>query len=181
MLLPGKVAIITGAATGIGQNGAHVFALEGAKVVIADINDKNGEETAKGIREQGNEATFVHTDVTSVSNIECMVKTTVGTYGQLDIFWHNAGGILPGHIDLVEEADYDREMAIELKGAIFGTKFAIREMRKIGGGCILFTSSMLGQSFRNYRCRPSCRRWICSSLKHYDAVLQGLGAQGRLA
>ncbi len=144
MLLPGKVAIITGAATGIGQNGAHVFAREGAKVVIADINDKNGEETAKGIREQGNEATFVHTDVTSVSDIEGMVKTTVGIYGQLDIFWHNAGGILPGHIDLVEEADYDREMAIELKGAIFGTKFAIREMRKIGGGCILFTSSMLG-------------------------------------
>ena len=134
MLLPGKVAIITGAATGIGQNGAHVFAREGAKVVIADINDKNGEETAKGIREQGNEATFVHTDVTSVSDIECMVKTTVGIYGQLDIFWHNAGGILPGHIDLVEEADYDREMAIELKGAIFGTKFAIREMRKIGVG-----------------------------------------------
>ena len=74
MLLPGKVAIITGAATGIGQTGARLFAQEGAKVVIADINDKDGKETVKGIREQGNEATFIHADVTSVSDIESMVK-----------------------------------------------------------------------------------------------------------
>lgn len=106
MLLPGKVAIITGAATGIGQTGARLFAQGGAKVVIADINDKDGKGTVKGIREQGNEATFVHTDVTSVSDIESMVKTAVETYGRLDIFWHNAGGSIPGHIDLIEEADY---------------------------------------------------------------------------
>lgn len=144
MLLPGKVAIITGSAAGIGQAGARLFAREGAKVVIADINDKDGEETAKGICEQGNEAIFVHADVTSVSDLENMVKATVSAYGRLDILWHNAGGIVPGHIDFIEEPAYEKEMAVELKAAIFGTKFAIREMRKVGGGCILFTSSMLG-------------------------------------
>ncbi len=144
MLLQDKVAIITGAASGIGQTAARRFAQEGAKVVIADINDPDGEATAQGIREQGNEATFVHTDVVSVSDLENMVKTAVRTYGRLDILWHNAGIFIEGHIDLVEEQNFDKQMAISLKGGVFGTKFAIREMRKVGGGCVLFTSSMVG-------------------------------------
>lgn len=144
MLLAGKVAIITGAATGIGQTGARLFAQEGAKVVIADINDKDGEGTAKGIREQGNEATFVHADVVLVSDLENMVKTTIEAYGRLDVLWHNAGIFIEGHIDRIEEENFDKQMAISLKGGVFGTKFAIREMRKVGGGCVLFTSSMVG-------------------------------------
>lgn len=144
MLLRGKVAIITGAATGLGQTGARLFAQEGAKVVIADVNDKDGEETAGRIREQGNEATFVHADVTSVSDLEGMVKRAVEIYGRLNIFWHNAGKRYRGHIDDISEEDFEKEMAIDLKGGVFGTKFAIREMRKVGGGCVLFTSSMVG-------------------------------------
>ncbi len=144
MMLSGKVAIITGAASGIGQTGARLFAREGARVVIADINDRDGEGTVRGIREQGGEATFVHTDVVLVSNMESLVKAAVATYGRLDIFWHNAGHFFPRHIDQVRDEEFDKEMATSLKGAVFGTKFAIREIRKAGGGCILFTSSMVG-------------------------------------
>lgn len=134
MLLQEKVTIITGAANGIGQAGARLFGKEGAKVVIADINDKEGEETAKGIREQGSDAIFVNTDVCSVRDLENMVKKAVETYGRLDIFWHNAGIFLEGHIDLVEEEKFDKELQTNLKVAVFGTKFAIREMRKVGVG-----------------------------------------------
>lgn len=143
-LLQGKVVVITGSATGIGQCAARLFAEEGAKVVIADINDKDGQETARGIREQGNEAIFVHADLASVKDTEAMIETAVHTYGRLDVFWHNADMSFPGHIDLVKEEEFDKQMAVGLKGAVFGTKFAIREMRKVGGGCILFTSSMVG-------------------------------------
>ncbi|MFH1169303.1 MAG: SDR family oxidoreductase [Chloroflexota bacterium] len=144
MLLSGKVAVITGAATGMGQTGAGLFAREGAKIIIGDINDEDGEATAASIRQQGHEALFVHTDVVSVSAIEDLVRKAVEAYGRLDIYWHNAGFSLPGHIDKVEEADFDMQIAVILRAAVFGTKFAVREMRKAGGGCLLFTSSMVG-------------------------------------
>lgn len=144
MLLKGKVALITGAATGIGRTGARLFAQEGAKVIIADINDKEGEKTVNEIRRQGNEAAFIHADLSSVSEIERMVKTAAETYDHLNIFWHNAGVFFPGHIEVIKEENYDREIVIGLKAGIFGTKFVIPVMRQAGGGCILYTSSMVG-------------------------------------
>ena len=136
-LLQGKVAIITGAATGIGQCAARLFAEEGAKVVIADINDKDGEETARGIREQGEEAIFVHADLASVSDTEAMIESAVQAYDRLDIFWHNAGRALRTPLELTTEEIFDGQIAINLKAGVFGTKFVIPEMRKAGGGCIL--------------------------------------------
>lgn len=144
MLLKGKVALITGAATGIGRTGARLFAQEGAKVIIADINDKEGEKTVNEIRGQGNEAAFIHADLSSVSEIERMVKTAAETYGHLNIFWHNAGVFFPGHIEVIKEENYDREIVVGLKAGIFGTKFVIPVMRQAEGGCILYTSSMVG-------------------------------------
>lgn len=144
MLLKGKVALITGAATGIGRTGARLFAQEGAKVIVADINDKEGEKTVNEIRGQGNEAAFIHADLSSVSEIERMVKTAAETYGHLNIFWHNAGVFFPGHIEVIKEENYDREIVVGLKAGIFGTKFVIPVMRQAGGGCILYTSSMVG-------------------------------------
>lgn len=144
MLLKGKVAIITGAATGIGRTGACLFAKEGAKVIVADINDEEGEKTVSEIRGQGNEAAYVHCDVGLMRDIEIMIKKAVKSYDRLDIFWHNAGLSFPGHIDLIKEQEYDREMTTDLKAAVFGTKLAICEMRKVGGGCVLFTSSTVG-------------------------------------
>ncbi len=143
MRLKNKVAIITGSANGIGQAGALLFAKEGAKVVIADIN-RQGELVAEKIKQQNNEATFIHTDLCSVSNIQNMVEITIKKYGKIDIFWHNAGIPGPGSIDDTTEEEYEKAMAIHLKAGVFGAKFVIPEMRKLGTGCILFTSSISG-------------------------------------
>src|SRR3990170_1874296 len=144
MLLKGKVALITGAATGIGRAGARRFAREGAKVIIADINDSEGEKTVAAIKQPGGEAAYIHTDLARVSEIERMIKAAAGTYGRLDIFWHNASVIFSGHIEAIEEDHYDKEMTIGLKAGVFGTKFVIPVMKAAGGGCILYTSSMVG-------------------------------------
>src|SRR3990170_4050401 len=87
----GKVAIITGAASGIGKASALLFAREGAKVVVADVTDELGKETVKMINESGGKAIFVHTDVSKVEDVKSVVKTTVDTYGKLDIIFNNAG------------------------------------------------------------------------------------------
>ena len=92
MKLEGKVTVITGAATGIGQAVARVFVKEGAKVVIADINDEKAGETVKLIKKAGGEAIFTHVNVTVVAELEKMIQTAVDTYGRLDIFltgWAN--------------------------------------------------------------------------------------------
>lgn len=144
MLLAGKVALITGAATGIGQATARLFSKEGAKVVIADIKDQEARDTVRMIQEAGGEATFTHTDVAVVGELEKMTKTAVATYGRLDIFYHNAGIAGPGNLDLTTEEAYDSSMAINLKAGFFGAKYAASEIKKAGGGCILFTSSSSG-------------------------------------
>ena len=144
MKLDGKVAVITGSATGIGQSTAKLFAKEGAKVVIADIKDKEANETVKMIKHAGGEAIFTSVNVTVVAEIEKILKTAVETYGRLDIFYHNAGIAGPGSIELTSEEDYDLAMAINLKAGFFGAKYAIPEIKKAGGGCILFTSSATG-------------------------------------
>lgn len=144
MKLEGKVALITGAASGLGQTSAQLFAKEGAKVVVADYNDQGGLETVKMIKGEGGEATFVHVNLIKMAEIEGMVKKTVGAFGKLDIFFHNAGIPGPGSLDSTTEEGYDEVMAVNLKAAFFGAKYAALEMRKIGGGCILFTSSGRG-------------------------------------
>jgi NAD(P)-dependent dehydrogenase (short-subunit alcohol dehydrogenase family) len=112
MKLKGKVAVITGAATGIGKATAILFAKEGASVVIADIKDKESNETVKMITESGGEAIFTHTDLTAISELEKMIKTAVDTYGRLDIFYHNAGIAGPGYLEYTSEEAYDLSMAV---------------------------------------------------------------------
>jgi NAD(P)-dependent dehydrogenase (short-subunit alcohol dehydrogenase family) len=142
--LQGKVAIITGATKGIGHVGARIFAREKAKVIVSGRSEKLGGVLVKEIRENGGDATYFQADTTRVKDLEKLVNVTIKTYGKLDILWYNAGTFLPGHIDLVKEQDYDEIMSVNVKGALFAAQFAIREMRKGGGGCILFTSSMVG-------------------------------------
>ena len=143
-LLNGKVALITGAASGFGQAGAMTFAREGAKVAVADINADAGAATVKAIREAGGEATFIRADMSNMADVERMVRETVQTFGRLDIFWHNAGNAGPGAIEETAEAAYDLTMAIHLKAGFFGAKHAVAEMKKTGGGSMLFTSSLAG-------------------------------------
>ena len=144
MKLEGKVTIITGAATGIGRATALLFAREGAKVVIADIKDEEANQTVKMIQDAGGKAIFTHTDVTAMADLERMIKTAVDTYGKLDILFNNAGVAGPGFLEDTSEETFDRAVSVNLKAGFFGSKLAVPEMRKAGGGCILFTSSGLG-------------------------------------
>jgi NAD(P)-dependent dehydrogenase (short-subunit alcohol dehydrogenase family) len=143
VLLREKVAVITGSASGIGRAGARLFAQEGARVIVADIN-KQGQQVVDEIKQQGNEAHFVRTDVSLVHDVQNMVKIAVKKYGQVDIFWHNAGIAGPSGIEDTTEETYEKAMAVHLKAGVFGAKFVIPEMQKIGRGCILFTSSISG-------------------------------------
>jgi len=144
MKLEGKVALITGAATGIGRASAILFAKEGAQVVIADINKKDADETVQRIKRDGGDAFFAYTNLLNINEIEKMVRTTVATYGKLHIFYHNAGVAGPGRIELTTEEAYDQIMDIHVKAGFFGAKFAAPEIKKAGGGSILFTGSGLG-------------------------------------
>ena len=149
-MLQGRVAIITGATAGIGRTGAIVFAREGARVVVSGRNRRRGEEVVGIIKGQGGEASFVPADMLVVADIERLVKKAVETYGRLDIYWHNAGIVGPDDIGNITEEIYDDMMTVHLKAAVFGAKFAVPEIRKSGGGSILFTSSVAGLKQAGY-------------------------------
>jgi NAD(P)-dependent dehydrogenase (short-subunit alcohol dehydrogenase family) len=144
MLLDGKVAVITGAATGIGRASAELFAAHGAAVVIGDINDRAALEAVEVISGNGGRAAFVRTDLASLTAVEALVCAAVSTYGRLDIYFHNAGIAGPGLLENTTEEAYDLSMAVNLKAGFFGAKYAVPELRKAGGGNILFTSSTSG-------------------------------------
>jgi NAD(P)-dependent dehydrogenase (short-subunit alcohol dehydrogenase family) len=142
MRLEGKVAVITGAGSGLGRASALLFAGEGARVVVADIVDADGEETVRLIRESEGEALFVHVDVSRADDCEKMVRSAVDSYGRLDIMFNNAG--VPGAVGAVadlSEDDWNQTMSVNVTGVFLGTKYAVAEMLKAGGGVIVNTSS----------------------------------------
>ena len=143
MRLNGKVAIVTGAGSGIGQATAKLFAKEGAKVVVADNNPTTGEEVARQIKKEGGEATFVLVDMARTADVEEMIKVTVQTYGKLDILFNNAG--VPGeNLDNTTEENWRHVIDVNLTGPFLACKYAIPIMRKQGGGNIIRTSSTAG-------------------------------------
>jgi NAD(P)-dependent dehydrogenase (short-subunit alcohol dehydrogenase family) len=144
--LDGKVALVTGGASGIGRATALALAREGAKLIIADMNDDGGQQTVHMITEQGGDATFVRVDVTQAREVEAMISTTVETYGRLDCAHNNAGiGSRPRVLlhELPEES-WDRVLSINLKGVWLCMKYEIIQMRKQGGGAIVNTASIMG-------------------------------------
>ncbi len=143
--LDSKVAIITGAGSGIGRETALLFAREGARVVVADYMSEAGEETARQIRENGGDTVFVKTDVTKAGDAERMVKETVERYGRIDILHNNAGimGAVAFVGDTAEE-EWDRVMSVNLKGVFLCSKYAVRAMVEGGGGVIVNTASAMG-------------------------------------
>ena len=142
--LQGKVAIVTGAASGIGRATALLFAQEGAKVVAADL-DEGGQDVARAIEGAGGHATFVKTDVSDPEDVRRMIDTAVRTYGRLDVLFNNAGieGEQAPTADCTVE-NWDRVIAVNLRSVFLGTKFAIPEMLKGGGGSIINTASVAG-------------------------------------
>lgn len=144
MRISDKVAIITGAASGIGRTTAILFAKEGGKVVVADKNEVGGNETVDLIRSDGGQAIFDYVNVTSATDIQGMVKTTINTYGKLNILVNNAGiAIRLPVVDLSEE-DWDRNIDVNLKSIYLSSKYAIPRMIKNGGGSIVNIASIYG-------------------------------------
>lgn len=144
--LEGKIALVTGGGSGIGQATSLTFAREGAKVVVADVNADGGEETVSNIKEAGGDAFFVHADVSRALDVEAMVKTAVQTFGRLDCAFNNAGISSSGGGATHEypEDIWDRVVSINLKGVWLCLKYEIAQMLEQGGGAVVNTASAAG-------------------------------------
>ena len=153
MGIAGKVAMVTGAAAGIGRGTAQVFAREGAKVVIADMNVDGGNETVRLIKEAGGDAAFVRCDVTREDQVEAMVAKIVELYGSLDFAYNNAGvgpdGVRIPILPIVDSsADaWSKHLDVNLTGVFFCLKYEMRQMVKQQKGAIVICASM--QAFQS--------------------------------
>ncbi len=142
--LDGKVALISGGARGQGATEGRMMAQEGAKVVLGDILDEQGRAVEAEIRAAGGAATYVHLNVTSEPDWQSAVQTAESTYGGLHVLVNNAGILIRATIEETTEDDFDRIMAVNVKGVFLGTKHAIPAMRRAGGGSIVNISSVAG-------------------------------------
>ena len=143
MKLKDKVAVITGAASGIGRATAELFAREGARIVVADINPEPAQEVIQGIKKAGGDATFVKVNVSRSDENKLMVDTAMDTYGRLDILFANAGVAGIKTTDFTED-EWHRVIDVNLTGPFLGCMHAVPLMRKQGGGNIIITSSVAG-------------------------------------
>lgn len=145
MRLQDRVAIITGAGSGIGREAALLFAGEGATVVVADLGEESGQRTAREVKDAGGAAAFVRTDVSRATDVERLVAETERRFGRLDVIFNNAG-IFPdqdGSVIDTDEDVWDFVMNVNLKGVYLGCKYAIPAMLRSGGGSIINTASFV--------------------------------------
>ncbi|HEY7401515.1 MAG TPA: glucose 1-dehydrogenase [Actinomycetota bacterium] len=145
MRLKGKVALITGGASGMGMVASKLFAVEGAKVVLTDLADEAGAKVAAEIAGEGGEALYVHADVSKESDARAMVEAAVERFGSLDVLYNNAGVMLAedGSVDAMDESIWDRTLAINVKGVAFGCKYGVPAMIAGGGGSIINVASFV--------------------------------------
>ena len=144
MRLENKMAMISGGARGMGAVEAKMFGQEGAKVVIGDVLDEDGKQTEAEINEAGGECVFVHLDVTDETAWQDAVAAAVDRFGKLDILVNNAGIARINNVEDTTSDEWDLVMDINAKGVFLGTKAAIPEIRKAGGGSIVNISSIAG-------------------------------------
>jgi len=144
MRVENKVVIITGAGSGIGKETALLFAKEGAKVVVADVNDKAGEETAEEIRKNGSEAFFAHLDVSNREQSKQVVQDTLERFYKIDILINNAGIIQDALISKMTEDQWDKVISIDLKGPFNCIQAVVEAMTTHGTGEIINVSSIVG-------------------------------------
>lgn len=142
--LKNKVAIVTGAGSGIGRGIAKIFAQEGAKIVVADYQEEGAKETVKIITDAGGVATYVLADVSLSEQVKAIIQTAVDKFGGLDILVNNAGVALMADLMSTTEEIWQKTIDIDLKGVFLGTKFAVPEMEKRGKGKIINTASIAG-------------------------------------
>ena len=140
-----KVALITGAASGIGRETALLFAREGAQVAAIDVNDVDGEQTVQMISKEGGSALYVHADVSKAHDCEAMVEQVESAFGKLDVLFNNAGIMDSRDDDAVNTSEevWDLTMQINLKGVYLGCKYGIPALRRSGGGSIINTASFV--------------------------------------
>jgi NAD(P)-dependent dehydrogenase (short-subunit alcohol dehydrogenase family) len=145
MRLQGKVALITGAASGMGRLAALTFAREGARVVAVDIDREAGEDTARRIAEDGGEALFVPCDVSREDQVRAAVEAAAERFGRLDVLYNNAGVFPPddGSVVDLEETVWDRVLAVNLKGVYLCCKHAVPALLRNGGGSIINVASFV--------------------------------------
>lgn len=145
MRLKDKVTLITGGGSGIGRQAALLFAREGARVVVVEVNDESGRRTVADIVAAGGRAHFVHADVSLAADCRAMVEGAEKIYGRLNVIFNNAG-IFPaadGSVLETDEETWDLVMRVNLKGVFLGCKYAIPAMLRAGGGSIINTSSFV--------------------------------------
>lgn len=147
MRLKNKVAIITGAGSGQGRAAALIFSREGARIVVSDWKPELGNETVTLVKQAGGEAIFIRTDVSESADVQNLVRTTVSSYGRIDILYNNAGVGFSSPLSMADvintpEADWDRVIAINLRSMYLTAKYGIPEMIKSGGGSIINTASI---------------------------------------
>lgn len=160
MELTNKIAVVTGAGSGIGRASSLKLAQNGATVVLVDYNKETGEETLKLIKEQGGEGIFFQADVSKSEDVQNYVNKAVELYGQIDIFFNNAGVIQRfAPFTTVEESEFDRIMDINVKGVFLGLKYVLKVMEKQGSGSIINTASTAG-------IRPEHSVAVYSASKH---------------
>jgi len=144
MRLAGKVALVSGGASGMGQSEATIFGREGAKVIVADILEAEGKQVADKIVSGGGQARFVKLDVTSEAEWDAAVRAAVSAFGKLDVLVNNAGISGTYDADMLSSAAWDTVMGVNAKGVFLGMKYAIPLMKKAGGGAIVNISSISG-------------------------------------
>ncbi len=144
MRLAGKVALVSGGASGMGQSEATIFAREGAKVIVADLLEAEGKQVADKIVSGGGQARFVKLDVTSEAEWDAATKAAVSAFGKLDVLVNNAGISGTYDPDMLSSAAWDKVMAVNAKGVFLGMKYAIPLMKQAGGGAIVNISSISG-------------------------------------
>lgn len=145
MRLRDKVAIITGAGSGIGREAALLFVGEGARVVVADVNDEGGQATVDTISRAGGEAIYIHTDVSRAAEVEWMVRLAEERYGRVNIIFNNAGIFPDADASVLEtpEPVWDLVMNVNLKGVFLGCKYAIPALLRAGGGSVINVASFV--------------------------------------
>ncbi len=197
--LDGKVAIVTGAGGGIGRAMVVAFAQEGAQVVAADIDEDRVAETAKLAREHGDVA-HRQVDVSQPEQVEKLVQTAVGRYGKLTTICNNAAISIPGDVTDVSVEDFDRTIAVNLRGVFLGCKYAVPALLEGGGGSIVNTGSVnslvaepfltayvaskggvlmlskaiaLDYADKGIRCNCLCPGWVDTPINHPHAERMG--------
>ena len=147
MKLTDRVAIITGAASGMGKAMALLFAKEGASVVVADIDDTCGKQIVNAINSDNGKAIYIHTDVSNPSDVKNLVEAVTDEFSKIDILVNNAGIFMKmTPIEEIDETVWDRIYSVNVKGIFHGAKYTVPVMKKAGSGVIINTASMTGHS-----------------------------------